>query len=58
MNQKVLTKSDAAYIRDILAKSLDLRSLNLKEVSALLAVEEGELWSEIFDSAGTVVRDI
>ena len=54
MNQKVLTKVDAAYIRDILAKSMDLRSLNLTEVSALLAVEEGELWSEIFDSARRV----
>ena len=54
MNQKVLIKADAAYIRDILAKSLDLRSLNLNEVSALLAVEERGLWSEIFDSARRV----
>ncbi|GBD96654.1 2-iminoacetate synthase [bacterium BMS3Abin06] len=58
MDQKELTKSDALYIRDILAKSLDMQSLNLTEVSALLEVSDRYLWSEIFDAARSVKEKV
>ena len=51
-------KSDASHIRDILAKSLDLQTLNLTDVSALLAVMDRELWSVIFDTARKVKEKV
>ncbi len=52
MNTKVNT--DTSFVREILAKSLDLRVLNLTEVSALLTLDDKDLWREVFDTAGRV----
>ncbi len=52
MNRKVNT--DPAYIREVLAKSLELKVLTLPEVSSLIALEDGELWKEVFEAAGKV----
>ena len=48
--------TDSYVIRDILAKSLDLKILNLKEVSNLIALEDDELWDEVFETA-RIVKD-
>ncbi len=43
--------SDPKQIRAILAKALTLEVLSLKEVSALIALEDNELWEEVFETA-------
>jgi 2-iminoacetate synthase len=43
--------TDPSRIRDILAKSLEMQVLNLTEVSALLALDDKELWQEVFETA-------
>ncbi len=58
MNQREMTKPDTSHIRDILSKSLDMKSLNLTEVSALLDVNDKDLWSEIFDTARRVKEKV
>jgi 2-iminoacetate synthase len=58
MNHQEITKSDPSYIRDILAKSLDLRSLSLAEASALIEVIDRDLWAEIFDAARRVKEKV
>ncbi len=50
--------TDPAHIREILAKSLELRNLNLAEVSDLLALEDGEIWNEIYDAARRVKEKV
>lgn len=45
------TKTDPNLIRDILAKALTLENLSLKEVSSLIALEDSELWEEVFETA-------
>jgi 2-iminoacetate synthase len=50
--------NDASRIRDILAKSLDMQVLNLAEVSALLALDDEELWAEVFDTARRVKEKV
>lgn len=52
------TNTDHARIRDILAKSADLRVLNLAEVSALLEIEDKDLWLEVFDTARLVKEKV
>lgn len=52
------TIPDISRIRDILSKSLDLQTLNLTEVSALLDVRDNDLWIEIFDTAGRVKEKV
>jgi 2-iminoacetate synthase len=52
MNKKINT--DPAYIREVLAKSLELQILTLPEVSSLIALEDGELWKDVFEAAGKV----
>jgi len=47
-----------SHIREILAKSLDLQVLDLTEVSALLALEDGELWQEVFEAARRVKEKV
>lgn len=49
---------DYAYIRDILAKSLDLQVLNLPEISALLDVRDEDMWGEVFDTARRVKEKV
>ncbi len=50
--------SSPSQIRDILDKSLDLQVLDLTEVSALLALEDGELWQEVFEAARRVKEKV
>lgn len=50
--------SDSYVTRDILAKSLDLQVLNLKEVSSLIALEDDELWEEVFETARIVKEKV
>ena len=50
--------SDPYVTRDILAKSLDLQVLNLKEVSSLIALEDDELWEEVFEAARIVKEKV
>ncbi|RJQ52393.1 MAG: [FeFe] hydrogenase H-cluster radical SAM maturase HydG [Nitrospiraceae bacterium] len=48
----------ASRIRDILARSLDLQVLNLAEVSALLELEDKDLWGEVFNAARIVKEKV
>jgi len=50
--------SSPSHIRDILAKSLELQVLDLSEVSALLALEDGELWREVFETSRRVKEKV
>jgi 2-iminoacetate synthase len=56
MNGHVST--DPVRIREILAKSLELQDLNLSEVSSLIALEDKEIWSEVFDTARRVKEKV
>jgi 2-iminoacetate synthase len=49
---------DAAYIRDILDKSLGMQDLNMTEISALLELKDDGLWSEVFDTARRVKEKV
>ena len=44
-------KSDPKRIRAIMAKALTLEVLSLKETSILIALEDNELWEEVFETA-------
>jgi len=52
------TNTDHSRIREILAKSLELQVLNLTEVSSLLALDDEELWLEIFETARRVKEKV
>ncbi len=52
------TNTDPSRIRDILAKSLEMQVLNLTEVSSLLALDDEELWAEVFDAARRVKEKV
>lgn len=56
MNKKVNT--DPSYIREVLAKSLDLKVLTLPAVSSLIALDDVELWNEVFEAAGRVKEKV
>jgi 2-iminoacetate synthase len=58
MEHKSRIKTDPAQIRDILAKSLELKDLNLAEVSSLISLEDNELWLEVFDAARRVKEKV
>lgn len=58
MSEIKYTKIDHPLIRDILAKSLNLQILTLKEVSVLLNLEEEELWEVVFDTARKVKEKV
>jgi 2-iminoacetate synthase len=49
---------DSAYIKNILAKSLDLQILNLPEISALLDVRDEDMWDEVYDTARRVKEKV
>lgn len=51
-------KTDKVFIRDILAKSLDLQVLSLKEVSCLIGLKARNLWEEVFDAARKVKEKV
>jgi 2-iminoacetate synthase len=57
MKQENMNK-DHDYIRDILAKSLDMQILNLTEISALLDLRDEDLWNEVFDTARRVKEKV
>ncbi|UCH81387.1 MAG: [FeFe] hydrogenase H-cluster radical SAM maturase HydG [Nitrospiraceae bacterium] len=50
--------SNKEFIREILAKSLDLHVLNLKEVSALIYLHDREIWEEVFDTANRIKEKV
>ena len=58
MDHTQIIKTDTARIRDILAKSLEMRVLDLTEVSALLSIADKDLWSEVFDTARRVKEKV
>jgi 2-iminoacetate synthase len=58
MKQKEITIPDLSRIRDVLSKAMDLQTLDLTEVSALLDVDDKELWLEIFDTARRVKEKV
>jgi 2-iminoacetate synthase len=51
-------KPDTKHIKDILAKSLDLQVLSLKQVSTLIALDDNELWEEVFKTARLVKEKV
>lgn len=51
-------KTDKTLIKDILAKSLDLQVLSLKEVSSLIELDDIGLWEEIFDTAHKIKEKV
>ncbi len=50
--------SDRKFIKDILDKSLDLHVLNLTEVSALIDLDDREVWEEVYDAANRVKEKV
>jgi len=58
MNKSDHTQTDIARIRDILAKSLEMRVLDMTELSVLLALEDSDIWSEVFDTARRVKEKV
>ena len=53
-----MSKSDRKHIKDILDKSLDLQALTLKEVSALIGLDDREIWEEVFNAANRVKEKV
>ncbi|MCM8819334.1 MAG: [FeFe] hydrogenase H-cluster radical SAM maturase HydG, partial [Candidatus Omnitrophica bacterium] len=41
----------ASYIRQLIAKSLEIKTLSLDEVAYLINLEDNDLWEEIFEAA-------
>jgi len=52
------TKKDAVYIREILAKALELKGLNETEVATLTTISDPDLLKELFDTARKVKEEI
>jgi 2-iminoacetate synthase len=52
------SNTSPAFIREVLSKSLDLQDLNLTEVSGLIALEDKEMWKEVFDAARRVKEKV
>lgn len=52
------TTPDAGRVREILAKSRRLERLTMEETASLLAVTDGDLLHELFESARAVKEDI
>ena len=52
------TKKDAACVRDVLAKAVEMKGLNAEEVAVLMAVSDPGLLGEIFDTARHVKEEI
>ncbi len=49
---------DGSQVREILAKSLDLQILSLREVSSLIELNDNELWEEVFETARLVKEKV
>jgi 2-iminoacetate synthase len=50
--------TDTGQIREILAKSLELQVLSLREVSVLINLEDEGLWEEVFETARRVKEKV
>lgn len=57
-HMKNINSSDRKFINDILDKSLDLQVLNLKEVSALIDLQDREIWEEVYAAANRVKEKV
>jgi 2-iminoacetate synthase len=53
-----MNRTDSVHIREILAKSLILKNLSLREVSSLIALEDEGLWEEVFETARLVKEKV
>ena len=51
-------KTDKTLIKDILAKSLDLQILSLKEISHIIALKDKELWEDVFETAHKIKEKV
>lgn len=51
-------KLDSKHVREILAKALEFKGLNLEDVATLISVSDAELLQEIFDAAKRVKDEI
>ena len=51
-------KTDGTLIKDILAKSLDLQILSLKEISHLIALKDKKLWEDVFETARKIKEKV
>lgn len=51
-------RKDAVYIREVLAKALELKGLNEEEIASLTAVSDPDLLKEMFDTAKRVKEEI
>lgn len=51
-------RKDAIYIREVLAKALELKGLNEEEIASLTAVSDPDLLKEMFDTAKRVKEEI
>ena len=51
-------KKDAVYIKEILAKALELKGLNATEVATLATISDPDLLKELFDTARKVKEEI
>ncbi len=51
-------KKDALYVREILAKALELKGLNETEVATLASISDPDLLKELFDTARKVKEEI
>ncbi len=51
-------KTDRTLIKDILAKSLDLQILSLKEISHIIALKDKELWEDVFETARKIKEKV
>ncbi len=49
---------DPKRIRDIIKKSLDIKTLSPDETAALLNVKDPELWEEIYETAARIKRKV
>ncbi|MCP4180434.1 MAG: [FeFe] hydrogenase H-cluster radical SAM maturase HydG [bacterium] len=52
------TGADISEVRDIIAKSLEKKSLSVEECAVLLSVEDIDVVEEIFDAARQLKRDV
>lgn len=51
-------KTDPVFIKDIISKSIDLQDLDLAEVSALLDIQDEELWDSLIETAGRIKEKV
>lgn len=52
------TKEDAGRVREVIAKSMEKKPLDVEETAALLAAESNDLVEEIFNAARQLKKDV